>query len=91
MAYRLVVLPTAEADLERLDEHLRQRVLRRLVWLRENAAAVVHHHLTNMPADLTGLCRLRVADYRVLYWHDPQRSTIKVYRVQHRRDVYRGL
>ena len=37
MAYRVVVLPSAEADLENLDPEVRRRVLRRIVWLGENA------------------------------------------------------
>ena len=37
MAYRLIVLPSAEADLEKLDPEPRRRILRRLVWLGEQA------------------------------------------------------
>ena len=38
MAYRAIVLPTAEADLEAKDSSVRRRVLRRIVWLGEHAA-----------------------------------------------------
>ncbi|MHC4177286.1 MAG: type II toxin-antitoxin system RelE family toxin [Planctomycetota bacterium] len=89
MAYRVVVLESAEGDLERLDADIRRRVLRRLIWLGENASQVVHHQLTSLPEDLVGLCRLRVGDYRILYWvYHPQRL-LKVYRIQHRSEVYR--
>lgn len=91
MAYRVIVLPAAESDLERVDREARVRVLRRLAWLGENAPAIVHHRLANMPDDLAGLCRMRVGDYRVLYWVYPGQALVKVYRVQHRREVYRGL
>lgn len=91
MAYRVVVLPSAEADLEKLDAEIRRRVLRRLVWLGENAAQVVHHQLTNMPDDLAGLCRYRVGDYRIVCWIQHQLETLKVYRIQHRSEVYRRL
>ena len=91
MAYRVIVLPSAEADLERLDASIRRHVLRRLAWLGENAAQVVHHHLANMPDDLAALCRFRVGDYRVLYWSYLKQGLLKIYRVQHRREVYRGL
>jgi mRNA-degrading endonuclease RelE of RelBE toxin-antitoxin system len=67
VAYRAVVLPTAEADLGTLDASARRRVLQRMVWLRENAAAIIHHRLINMPDDLAGLCRFRVGDHRILY------------------------
>lgn len=91
MAYRVIVLPSAETDLERLEETTRRQILRRLVWLSENADQVVHHRLTNMPDELLGLCRFRVGDYRILYWTYPQQQLLKVYHVQHRREVYRGL
>jgi mRNA interferase RelE/StbE len=91
VAYQIVVLPAAEADLENLDPGVRRRILRRLVWLGENAPQVVHHPLANMPADLAGLCRLRLGDYRILYWPDHHESLLKVYRVQHRSEVYRRL
>ena len=89
MAYRVVVLPSAEEDLEALDAGVRRQVLRRIVWLGENAAETIHHRLSNLPDDLAGLCRLRVGHYRILYWTYPQRELLKIYRVQHRREVYR--
>ena len=91
MAYRVVVLSSAEADLEKLDAEIRRRVLRRLVWLGNNAIQVVHHQLANMPDDLTGLCRYRVGDYRIVYWIQHQLKTLKVYRIQHRSEVYRRI
>jgi mRNA-degrading endonuclease RelE of RelBE toxin-antitoxin system len=89
VAYRIVVLASAESDLENLDSVVRQRILRRLVWLGENASQIVHYQLTNMPEHLVGLCRLRVGDYRVVYWVYHQRQELKVYRIQHRSEVYR--
>ena len=89
MAYRLIVLPSAEADLEKLDPEILRRILRRMVWLEENAAQTIHHQLANMTDDLVGLCRLRVGDYRIVYWVYHQRQELKVYRIQHRSEVYR--
>ncbi len=91
MAYQVIVLPSAEADLQRLDSAIRRMILRRVVWLADNADRVVHHRLANMPEDLAGLCRLRVGDYRIIYWNYPDREQLRIYRVQHRRDVYREL
>jgi len=47
--------------------------------------------MSNLPDDLAGLCRLRGGDYRVLYWVYPQRELLKIYRVQHRSEVYEDL
>jgi mRNA-degrading endonuclease RelE of RelBE toxin-antitoxin system len=89
MEYRLVILPSAERDLERLSPEVRAAILRKLDWLRRNADAIVHHHLSNLPDALEGLCRLRHGDYRILYWRYPADRLIKIYRVQHRSEVYR--
>jgi mRNA-degrading endonuclease RelE of RelBE toxin-antitoxin system len=91
VAYRIIVLPSAETDLEKLDPDIRRRTLRRIVWLGENALQIVHHQLVNMPDDLAGLCRLRAGDYRILYWNAPQEELLKIYRIQHRSEVYRHL
>jgi mRNA interferase RelE/StbE len=91
VAYRIVVLPTAEADLQKLDPEPRRRILRRVVWLGENASQIIHHQLANMPNELLGLCRLRVGDYRILYWLHREQEVLKVYRIQHRSEVYRHL
>lgn len=91
MAYRVIVLPSAETDLEKLDPDIRRRILRRAIWLGENASNIVHHQLVNMPDDLFGLCRLRVGDYRILYWLFRQQEVLKIYRIQHRSEIYRRL
>jgi len=77
--------------MDRLSVDIRTAIIRRLEWLRINAKTVVHHRLHNLPDDLSGLCRLRHGDYRILYWHYQADRTLKVYRVQHRSEVYRGL
>lgn len=91
MAHRLIVLPSAESDLARPDHEPRRKILRRLVWLGENASQIIHHRLANMPEELSGLCRLRIGDYRILYWLYRQQEVLKVYRVQHRSEVYRHI
>lgn len=62
MAYRIIVLPSAESDLERLDPEVRRRTLRRIVWLGE-----------------------------ILYWPDHKQGILRIYRIQHRSEVYRHL
>jgi mRNA-degrading endonuclease RelE of RelBE toxin-antitoxin system len=91
MEYRLVILPAAAADLESLSPEVRAAIVKRLAWFRRNANAVVHRHLHNLPDALAGLCRLRHGDYRILYWRYPAERILKVYRVQHRSEVYRDL
>ena len=44
-----------------------------------------------MPDDLAGLCKLRIGDYRILYWIYHDKKVVRIYRVAHRSDVYRDL
>jgi len=84
--YRIRVLETAIRELARLDRPVGQRIVERIRWLAANLEAIGLEPLTD---DLTGLYKLRVGDYRVLYeiLHDEQ--TIVIHAIGHRRDVYR--
>jgi mRNA-degrading endonuclease RelE of RelBE toxin-antitoxin system len=35
--------------------------------------------------------KLRVGDYRILYWIYPAKKLVRIYRIQHRSEVYRSL
>lgn len=89
--YQVVLTERAERDVARLPKVMAGRVVDRLEWLAAHADDVVHHALTSLPEDLKGLSRLRVGDWRVLYWvyHDDRK--ISVYGVLHRSTAYRGL
>ena len=54
--------------------------------LANNAELVRHRALTGQ---LRGLFRLRVGDYRALYWLDRENRLIEVEAIGHRSDVYR--
>ena len=66
-------------------------VERKIAWLAENADQMVHRRLVGMPEDLAGLCKLRIGDYRILYWVYRAQELVRIYRVQHRSEVYRDL
>jgi mRNA-degrading endonuclease RelE of RelBE toxin-antitoxin system len=63
----------ADAQLAGLDSAIGAGVERKIQWLADNAAGMVHRRLVGMPDDLSELCKLRVGDYRI----------------QHRSEVYR--
>jgi len=88
VAFKVTLLQKAFEDLDRLSPDVRSRILKRIRWLGENTTVIVHHRLSSLPIDLAGLCRMRVGDYRVLYWLDEGSSTITIYRVAHRSTVY---
>lgn len=91
MPHRVEIGSQAAAQLEALDAAVGASVERKIQWLADNAAGMVHRRLVGMPEDLAGLCKLRVGDYRILYWIYPSQSLVRIYRIQHRSEVYRQL
>ena len=91
MAYRVEVGPRASIQLEKLNATVLSAVERKIIWLAQNAAVMVHRRLVGMPEDLSGLCKLRVGDWRILYWIYHAEKVVRICRIQHRSEVYRDL
>jgi mRNA interferase RelE/StbE len=91
MAYRVEVAQKAGVQLSELDPSIGAAVERKIIWLAQNAADMVHRRLVSMPEDLAGLCKLRVGDWRILYWVYHAQKIVRIYRIQHRSEVYRDL
>ncbi len=89
--YKVTFLPDAEESFKRLDKPVQLRIAEKIDWLAENANTVIHHPLTSLPDDLKGLCRMRVGDYRVLYWVYDENKHIKIYEIEHRGKEYRSI
>jgi mRNA interferase RelE/StbE len=68
-----------------LDPPVAQRILNRLNWLAENCESVNHYALTGQHA---GKFRLRIGDYRAMYWLDRENRRIEVESIGHRSEVY---
>lgn len=75
MPYRVEIASKADAQLAHLDAAIGASVERKIQWLAENAAVMVHRRLVGIPQDLAGLCKLRIGDYRI----------------QHRSEAYQRL
>lgn len=86
MTYDVEFTTNAKSDLDRLDARITQRVLKRLNWLADNLDIVGQEALT---VPLKGMFKLRCGDYRVIYDCDRRRRRITVFRVRHRREVYK--
>jgi mRNA-degrading endonuclease RelE of RelBE toxin-antitoxin system len=52
---------------------------------------VIHHPLKAMPNALRGLCRIRVGDYRIIYWIYSEEKHIKIYEIEYRSKDYRSV
>jgi len=58
MGYRVEVSLRADSQLAELDATVGASI----------ASGMVHRRLVGMPEDLAGLCKLRIGDWRILYW-----------------------
>jgi mRNA interferase RelE/StbE len=84
--YRIHILEAATRELTRLEKPVGRRIVERINWLAANLDNIGLEALTG---DLSGLYKLRVGDYRILYeiLHDEQ--AIVVHQIGHRREIYR--
>ena len=80
--YDIQFKPRAVKDIEALSSGLQTRILERISELSDNLKG----DIKRLTATTTEY-RLRVGEYRVLF--ECAGSTIIIYRVRHRREVYR--
>ncbi len=72
-------------ELASLDSTIQDRVFKKIRWLAEHLDDITPQALS---ADLSGLFKLRVGDYRVIYSYDVAAQLVTVHKVGHRRDIY---
>ena len=84
MSYRLAIKPSAQRELERLDNTLLRRIDDALLRLAGNPRPQGFKKLTGVP-----LSRIRVGTYRVVYEINDPKQVVTVVTIGHRRDVYR--
>ena len=82
MKYEIEIKPKAIKDVKKIPKKILITVFDKIELLSDNLQGSVKH-LTNFTPEY----RLRVGDYRILFEIDEDR--IIVYRIQHRKDVYR--
>lgn len=83
--YQIRLSERAEQVLRKLDKVIAKRIVRRLRWLAENVAEIVHQALKGQFSDYF---RLRVGDYRIMYQLDHEQRLILVEEIGHRSDIY---
>ncbi len=87
VSYSVEFTGEAEADLDRLDAQVMQRVLKKMRWMADNYESIAPETLTGQ---WQGAYKLRVGDYRVIYTCDESRKGIIIRFVKHRREVYKN-
>ena len=78
----------AADDLAEITKTIAQRILDKIHWLSANCGSLTPAALAG---DLTGIYKLRVGDYRVLYTLNNDARSVCILRIRHRRDVYKNL
>jgi mRNA interferase RelE/StbE len=78
-------MPSAQKDLDGFSGKILSKIKDVIVGLYENP----HPHHSKKLKGGSSQWRVRVGDYRVLYEIDNPRKVVKVYRIAHRREVYR--
>jgi len=87
MIYKLEFTHTALTSLKKLDKSVATKVLSKLEWLSENLDLV---RPVSLKGDFSGMFKLRVGNYRVIYSIDYENFLITVHYVGHRREIYKG-
>jgi mRNA interferase RelE/StbE len=85
--YESLILEEAERDFEQLAPPVAKRVNKRIKWLAENFEQIKPEPLTG---EWARFFKFRVGDYRVIYKVVHEEHLIVVYRIRHRREVYRA-
>ena len=83
--YEVLIERTAERDLKSLPTNLFDRIVPRIKALAAIPRPSGCHKLAGSKNDW----RIRIGDYRVVYEVDDARQRVRIFRVRHRRDVYR--
>jgi len=73
----------AVEGLESLTTTIQERIFKKIRWLDDNFDEIRHQALSS---NLSGLFKLRIGDYRVIYSFDD--DFITIHQVGHRRNIY---
>jgi mRNA interferase RelE/StbE len=82
--YKILVLPSARKDLDVLEQKIFLQVSRKLNELAKNPRMYGCQKLTAEEG-----YRLRSGDHRMIYRIDDAGKKVYIYRIKHRKDVYR--
>ena len=83
--FEILIERAAEKDLQRLPEDVHARVLKAIHPLSIQPRPAGARKLSGSKNDW----RLRVGEYRVLYEIADSIRIVRIYRIRHRRDVYK--
>ena len=74
----------AVSDLEKLDNQIARRIVRKIGWIGKNFEKIIPEPLHG---NSKGLYKTRIGDWRAIYTIEI--GTITIHYIAHRKDVYR--
>lgn len=84
MTYKIILKPSVQKDLDKLQIKEVKKIAVRINQLSSNPRPIGVQKLS----DDEGY-RIRIGNYRVLFLIDDERRRIMIYRIKHRKDVYK--
>ncbi len=85
MIFKIHFLEEANKDLTKLNKNDSKIILKKINWLALNVKTAKHLPLS---ANLAGLYKLRVGDFRVIYQILYKDLILLIHAVGHRKDIY---
>ena len=82
--YNIRFKNSAVKELETIPKHILQKIIKRIQDLTSNPRPSGSQKLTN-----SGHYRVRQGDYRIVYLVLDETRTVDIYKIGHRREVYR--
>lgn len=79
--YRLAFRPAVVDDLAVVDQSMAQRLFEKTKWLASNVDNLRHH---SIQADLSGLYKYAVGDWRIFYSIDRPGQIVDIHHIAHR-------
>ena len=86
MGYQVFLTSEAQSSLSRLDQPIRDRLLKRLKLFINNFDSLQHESLSG---EFANYFKYRIGEYRVIYAFSKTENTIFIKMVGHRKDIYK--
>ncbi|MFH1582605.1 MAG: type II toxin-antitoxin system RelE/ParE family toxin [bacterium] len=86
LQWKIVFTVEANEDLDKLDKQVRQRVVEKMLWLKDNFDQIIPLPLGGK---WQGLFKVRVGDWRIIYELEDLKKQITIHRIALRDKVYK--
>jgi mRNA interferase RelE/StbE len=84
--YEVRFFSSASKSLSLIDKTLSKRIINKITWLSENIDNI---NLLPLKSNLSGLYKLRIGDWRVIYDIDNIEKIVMIHKIGLRKDIYK--